>query len=93
MTKTELIDKISSDTKLTKADAGRTINSAIDNISKALKKGDTVTLIGFGTFRVTKRKARKGKNPQTGETMKIPAANNTNIHLKCVHILSTNDQY
>ncbi len=73
MTKTELIEKVSSDTKLSKTDTGMVLNSVIDNISKALKKGDNVTLIGFGTFDVTKRKARKGKNPQTGETIKIPA--------------------
>ncbi len=73
MTKTELIDKISSDTNLSKADASITLNSVIDNISKALKKGDSVTIVGFGTFDVAKRKARKGRNPQTGETIKIPA--------------------
>ncbi len=73
MTKTELIDKISSDTNLSKADASITLNSVIDNISKALKKGDSVALVGFGTFDVAKRKARKGRNPQTGETIKIPA--------------------
>ncbi len=73
MTKTELIGTVSSDAELSKADAGKAVNAVIDNISKALKKGDNVTLIGFGTFDVAKRKARKGKNPQTGETIKIPA--------------------
>ncbi len=73
MTKTELIEKVSSDTNLSKADAGRALNSVIDNITKTLKKGEAVALIGFGAFDVTKRKARKGKNPQTGETIKIPA--------------------
>ncbi len=73
MTKKELIDKISSETELSKADVGRTLNSCIDNISKTLKKGESVTLTGFGTFAVSKRKARTGKNPQTGEPLKIPA--------------------
>ncbi len=73
MTKTELIDKVSSDAKLSKADAGKALNSVIDIISKALKKGDSVTLVGFGTFDVTKRKTRQGRNPQTGATIKIPA--------------------
>ncbi len=73
MTKSELIDKISSDTDLSKADAGKALTSAIDNISKTLKKGDSITLTGFGTFAVSKRKARTGKNPQTGEPLKIPA--------------------
>ncbi len=73
MTKADLIDRIASDAKLSKADAGRALNATIDNITKSLKKGDSVTLVGFGTFDVTKRKARKGKNPQTGETIKIPA--------------------
>ncbi len=73
MTKTELIDKVSSDAKLSKSDAGKAVNAVTDTISKALKKGDSVTLVGFGTFNVAKRKARKGRNPQTGETIKIAA--------------------
>ncbi len=73
MTKTELIDKVSTDAELSKSDAGRAVNAVLDNISKSLKKGDSVTLIGFGTFDVAKRKARKGRNPQTGEAIKIPA--------------------
>ncbi|MCP4262292.1 MAG: HU family DNA-binding protein [Planctomycetes bacterium] len=74
MTKTELIDKVSSDAKLPKADAGKAVNAVVDTISRALKKGDSVTLVGFGTFSVSKRKARDGRNPRTGEKMKIPAA-------------------
>ncbi len=73
MTKTELIDKIASDAGLTKADAQRALDATLDNIKKALKKGQKVTLVGFGTFSVTKRKARKGRNPRTGEEIKIPA--------------------
>ncbi|MEE9504839.1 MAG: HU family DNA-binding protein, partial [Thermodesulfobacteriota bacterium] len=53
--------------------AGKALNSVIDGITKALKKGDSVTLVGFGTFSVSKRKARKGRNPQTGKEIKIPA--------------------
>ncbi|RMG75330.1 MAG: HU family DNA-binding protein [Nitrospirae bacterium] len=74
MTKAELVERIAADTGLTKADAARALDSAIDNITKALKKNQKVTLVGFGTFSVTKRKARKGRNPQTGETIKIPAS-------------------
>ncbi len=73
MTKTELIDKVSSETELSKAETGKVLTSIIDNISKSLKKGDSITLTGFGTFAVSKRKARSGKNPQTGEPLKIPA--------------------
>ncbi len=73
MTKSELIDKISSDTNISKDDAGRVLTSAFDHIAKALEKGESVTLVGFGTFDVSERKARKGRNPQTGETIKIPA--------------------
>lgn len=74
MTKTELIDAVAGQTGLTKADAGRSLDAAMDAIKKALKKNQKVTLVGFGTFSVSKRKARKGRNPQTGEAIKIPAA-------------------
>lgn len=74
MTKTELIDAMASEAGLTKADAGRALDSAITAIKKSLKKNQKVTLVGFGTFSVSKRKARKGRNPQTGEAIKIPAA-------------------
>jgi DNA-binding protein HU-beta len=57
----------------TKKDAGAAVNSILRAITKALKKGDKVTLIGFGTFSVTKRAARKGRNPQTGKEIKIAA--------------------
>lgn len=73
MTKEELIERISKEVSLSKADAGRALNATIDSIVKVLKKGQKVTLVGFGTFSVSKRKARTGRNPQTGATIKIAA--------------------
>lgn len=73
MNKGELIDKVSSATGASKADAARSVNAVLDTISNSLKKGNNVTLVGFGTFSVNKTKARDGRNPQTGETMKIRA--------------------
>ncbi|RMG59408.1 MAG: HU family DNA-binding protein [Deltaproteobacteria bacterium] len=73
MTKAELIAKIAEDAGITKAAAEKAVNSFIDAVTKTLKKGDKLTLTGFGTFSVTKRKARKGRNPQTGEVIKIKA--------------------
>jgi DNA-binding protein HU-beta len=73
MTKAELIDAVASSAKMSKAAAGKAIDSFINGVKKALKKGDKVTLVGFGTFSVAKRKARKGRNPQTGAEIKIPA--------------------
>ena len=58
----------------TKKDAQAAVDCVFSSITKALKKGDAVTLVGFGTFKVTKRKARKGRNPQTGEEIKIKAS-------------------
>ncbi|VAX28746.1 DNA-binding protein HU-beta [hydrothermal vent metagenome] len=74
MTKADLIDKVASDAGLSKADAGKALDAVLDNIKKSLKKNQKVTLVGFGTFSVTKRKARKGRNPRTGEEIKIAAA-------------------
>jgi DNA-binding protein HU-beta len=74
MTKADLIDKVSSSAGLSKADAGRALDAALDSIKKSLKKGQKVTLVGFGTFSVAKRKARKGRNPRTGEEIKIAAS-------------------
>ncbi|MGD2080412.1 MAG: HU family DNA-binding protein [Nitrospirota bacterium] len=74
MTKADLIDKVASGAGLSKADAGRALDSALDSIKKSLKKGQKVTLVGFGTFSVAKRKARKGRNPRTGEEIKISAS-------------------
>ena len=73
MTKAELIEKIAKDVKLSKAAADKAINSFVDGVKKALRKGDRVALIGFGTFAVSQRKARKGRNPQTGKEIKIAA--------------------
>lgn len=73
MNKAELIDAIAQSAKISKADAGRALDSTIENISKALKKGDKVSLVGFGTFSVTKRAARTGRNPQNGKTIQIKA--------------------
>jgi len=70
--KAELIEAVSKST-CTKAEATEAVNAVFDNISKALKKGDSVTLVGFGTFVVKKRKARIGRNPQTGKEIKIAA--------------------
>jgi len=74
MTKAELVDKIASSAGLSKSDAGKALDSTIDAVKAALKKGHKVTLVGFGTFSVSKRKARKGRNPRTGTEIKIPAA-------------------
>jgi DNA-binding protein HU-beta len=74
MTKAELIDKISSGTGLSKADATKALETTLNSIRTALKKGQKVTFVGFGTFSVTKRKSRKGRNPRTGDVITIPAA-------------------
>jgi DNA-binding protein HU-beta len=74
MNKAELIEHIVSDADITKASAERALNSTIQNIIKAVTKGDDVQLIGFGTFKSGKRAARIGRNPQTGAEIKIPAA-------------------
>lgn len=71
MNKQDLIAKIVKDTGLTKTAAGATIDSVLDGISKALKKGDTITFVGFGTFKTSVRKARTARNPRTGATIKI----------------------
>jgi DNA-binding protein HU-beta len=73
MYKSELIDKIAKDAKISKVQAGSALNSAIDGVTLTLKKSGKVTLVGFGTFSVSSRKARTGRNPQTGAPLKIPA--------------------
>jgi DNA-binding protein HU-beta len=73
MTKDELIEKVAHGAGLSKADAARVINTTIESITAALKKGQNVTLVGFGTFKISKRKARKGRNPRTGEVINIKA--------------------
>lgn len=74
MNKSDLVDAVAKSADLSKAAAGRALDATIESIKKALKKGDTVSLIGFGTFKVGKRAARNGRNPRTGETIKIKAA-------------------
>ncbi len=73
MNKAELIDAIASEADLTKADAKKALDAFINNTTKALKKGDRVALVGFGSFSVSKREARKGRNPQSGKEINIPA--------------------
>jgi DNA-binding protein HU-beta len=73
MTKAELISKIAEDAGLTKATAGVALESFLEGVTKTLKSGDKLTLVGFGTFSVSKRAARKGRNPFTGEEIKIKA--------------------
>jgi len=73
--KSELIDAIAAAADLPKASAGRALDAVVDSITGALKKGDQVALVGFGTFAVKHRAARAGRNPQTGETIQIKAAN------------------
>jgi len=73
MNKGDLVEKVAKECDLSKAAAEKALNSILDAISDAMATGDKVTLIGFGTFSVSKRAAREGRNPQTGETMKIPA--------------------
>ena len=73
MTKAELIGKVAKDAKIPTVAAGKAIDGIIDGITKALKKGDRIILVGFGTFSVSKRKARTGRNPQTGKPIKIAA--------------------
>lgn len=72
MNKQELIEKVAKDTGLTKTSAAAAMESAIDGIVKTLKKGQTITFVGFGTFKTSIRKARTGRNPQTGAAVKIP---------------------
>jgi DNA-binding protein HU-beta len=72
--KTELVEHIAGKSDISKAAASRALASIIDAVKKTLKKGDTVTLVGFGTFSVSKRAARTGRNPRTGAPLKIKAA-------------------
>ena len=74
MTKAELTDKIAISAGISRSAAANALNSMLENITKTLQKGQKVTLIGFGTFSVQHRKARTGRNPKTGEEIKIPAS-------------------
>lgn len=73
MNKNELIDKVAGETQLTKADCQRVIDATIEFTKAAVKKGDDVRLVGFGTFLRSKRAARRGRNPQTGKEIQIKA--------------------
>ena len=75
MNKSELIEAVAAAADLSKADAGRAVDGVLDTVMNALKSGDQVTLVGFGTFSVRARAARTGRNPQTGATMEIKASN------------------
>ncbi len=74
MNKAELIDAVASTADISKADATRAVDAVVDNITESLRKGDSVTLVGFGTFEVRERAARSGRNPQTGEAIQIKAS-------------------
>lgn len=74
MNKSELIEAIAKEAEVSKAAAGRALDAVLNSITKALKKGQGVALVGFGTFHVKSRKARKGRNPRTGAEIRIPAA-------------------
>jgi len=73
MNKGELIEAVAKDAGISKALAGKVLDSAIDAITRSLSSGDRVALVGFGTFSVSARKARSGRNPQTGKEIRIPA--------------------
>lgn len=75
MNKGDLIEVVADKAGLSKADAGRAVDALIEAITKSLKKGKPVSLVGFGTFAVKKRAARTGRNPRTGETIQISASN------------------
>ncbi len=72
MNKRDLIARIAEDTGVTKNSAGAAVDSLLDTITNALKKGDAITFVGFGTFKTTQRRARIAKNPRTGDAIKIP---------------------
>ncbi|PIE42143.1 MAG: DNA-binding protein HU [Gammaproteobacteria bacterium] len=75
MNKTELVDAVAKSAGISKVTANKAVDAVVDSVTKALKKGDKVTLIGFGSFEVRKRSARTGRNPRTGEEIKIKATN------------------
>ena len=72
MNKQDLVSKIAKDVELSKSAANAAVDSFIDGITKALKKGDSITFVGFGTFKTSMRKARTARNPQTGASIKVP---------------------
>lgn len=76
MNKSELIEKVAAQADLNKAEAARAVDAVFDGIAKALRDGETINLVGFGTFSVGERAARSGRNPRTGETINIAASRN-----------------
>jgi len=76
MNKSDLVDAIADSAGLSKADAGRALDAVVDTVTASLKRGDSVSLVGFGTFTVRDRAARTGRNPRTGETIQIAASKN-----------------
>lgn len=76
MNKNDLVEAVASDANLSKADAGRAVDAVVSAITGALKRADTVSVLGFGTFTVRDRAARTGRNPRTGEEIKIAASRN-----------------
>ena len=75
MNKAELVSAMAETSEVSQATAGRCLDAMIESVTKALKSGDEVSLVGFGSFKVTKREARTGRNPRTGEPIQIDAAN------------------
>jgi len=75
MNKAELVDAVAGASNLSKADAGRAVDAVVESITAALKRGEQVSVVGFGTFSVKHRAARAGRNPRTGETIQIAASN------------------
>jgi DNA-binding protein HU-beta len=75
MNKAELIDAIAQESGLTKADSKKALDALISSVGAGLKKGESITLVGFGSFSVSKREAKTGRNPQTGKPLQIPAKN------------------
>jgi len=75
MNKGEFVDSVASKGEMTKADAAAAVDAVLDAVTDAMKQGDQVTLVGFGTFLVRKREARTGRNPRTGEPLQIAASN------------------
>ena len=90
MNKNELISSIASETGLTKTDAAKAVDAFVASISSALKSGDEVRLVGFGTFAVSKRSATTGRNPRTGQTINIPARNQPKFKAGKVFVDSVN---
>ena len=75
MNKAELVDAVAGASNLSKADAGRAVDAIVESVTSALKRGEQVSVVGFGTFSVKHRAARSGRNPRTGETIQIKASN------------------